>query len=86
MPNLWQIELFSNDEVCILDVVEGASEAVSNAAAYMGFTRHSLDYDANISYLLDKGELLMEHGGWKNGRHYHETILIKEWEDEQHTE
>lgn len=81
MAELWQIELFNDDEVSILDTVGDAVQAVANAAAYMGFTRKDLDYDANVAYLCQTGELRMEKGGWKNGKHYHELIIITECND-----
>ncbi len=82
MGKLWQIELFSDDEVSILDIVGDAAEAVANAAAYMGFTRKDLDYDVNVAYLCQTGELRMEKGGWKEAKHYHELIIITEWKDD----
>ena len=82
MGKLWQIELFNNDEVSILDIVGDADQAVANAAAYMGFTRQNLDYNANVAYLCKTGELRMEQGGWKNDEYYHELISITECNDD----
>jgi len=48
----------------------------------MGFTRKDLDYDVNVAYLCQTGELRMEKGGWKEAKYYHELILITEWKDD----